>query len=163
MGNVSKVFGYTAAGIDTNILEPKLKYLYDMRLLTDTEGLFRGDETIRPRGSMFAAKAEIERTRALEFLQLTGNPIDMQILGPQGRALVLGEVAEHLGFDHNRIAEAMRNQAVAPAPVPGAPEPGQGQPGTPGNIPAPGPAGPPRVAEGLDNAQRTAGAGQTVG
>lgn len=161
MGNVSKVFGYTAQNIDEGILVPKLKYLYDLKLLTDDTGMFRGDESVRPRGATFAAKAEVERTRALEFLQLTANPIDLQIVGPQGRALVLSEVAEHLGFDHNRLALAMQEQARAPQQVPGGPGTEKAVPAN--NQSAPGTEGPPRVNEGLDNAQRTAGAGGTVG
>jgi hypothetical protein len=161
MGNVSKVFGFTAKSVDDNVLVPVLKYLYDLQLLTDQSGMFRGDETIRPRGSTFAAKAEIERTRALEFLQLTANPIDLQIIGPQGRGLVLSEVAEHLGFDHNRLAEAIRQQMTSPQQVPGGPG---GEAAAPANNqPAPGAEGPPRVSEEQDNRFRTSGAGQAVG
>jgi hypothetical protein len=155
MGNVAKVFGYTAGGIDKSVLDPKLQYLYTMKLLSDDTGMFRGDETIRARGAIFAAKSEVERTRALEFLQLTANPIDMGIIGPQGRALVLSEVAEHLGFDHNQLALAIRAQAQAPQTPPGAGEEGQGPPGQQPS--SGGMDGPPRVAEGIDNQQRTGG------
>jgi hypothetical protein len=46
------------------------------------------------------------RQRQLEFLQLTANPIDMQIIGPKGRAHVLKSVSQGIGMDGDEIVPA---------------------------------------------------------
>jgi hypothetical protein len=157
MSNVGKMIKHSAAGIDNRVIGPTLQYHYDQTLLTDTTGTFRGDEKIRTRGVEAASKAETDRMRTLEFLQITGNPIDMQILGLPGRATILADVAEHMGFNGEQLAELMRaqikmqQQQAAAAPPPG--EETQ-QPPDASQQPGPG-GGAGRVAEGQDNKQRT--------
>jgi hypothetical protein len=46
---------------------------------------------------------ETDRARRLEFLQMTANPIDMGIVGPDGRAKVLRSIADDLGMDGEEI------------------------------------------------------------
>jgi hypothetical protein len=98
MQNAGKVLQSVAANVDTDIFAPALQKLYDTVLLTDETGRLRGDEQIQVRGVTFASQRETERTRMLEFLQLTGNPIDAQIVGTQGRAELLREVADRIGL-----------------------------------------------------------------
>jgi len=50
-------------------------------------------------GVTTAIQREQDRVRQLEFLQLTANPIDAPIIGPERRASLLREVAQHLGMD----------------------------------------------------------------
>jgi hypothetical protein len=75
---------------------------------------------------------------------MTGNPIDMGIIGPDGRAEVLREVADALGMDHASIVPdaetlkaqqeaAQRQQMMQPGGVPPNQQQGPGsaqQPGT---------------------------------
>lgn len=92
--------------------------------------------------------------RQLEFLQLTANPIDMSIIGPEGRANVLRSVASNLGLEHERtvpddedmMARMMMAQQQQQA-VPGQPGQPGAQPGNPQQMPAPeqGRAGPEQV------------------
>lgn len=103
MNNASKVMQNVAYNIDSNILSPLLQQLYDMVMLTDTSGLLRGDEDIDVRGVTTAVQKEQDRVRQLEFLQLTGNPIDMQIMGIPGRATILRSIAETLGLDPEKV------------------------------------------------------------
>ncbi len=72
-------------------------------LLTDESERLQGDEQVRVRGVVFANQRETERARLLEFMQLTSNPIDTQIVGMEGRAEMLREVAERIGLDHVQI------------------------------------------------------------
>lgn len=102
MGNAAKTLQNVAASIDRDVMEPLLQSLYDMIMLT-MPGIFRGDEQIVAKGVNYAVKREQDRMRQLEFLQLTGNPIDMQIVGPEGRANVLRSVASNLGLDHEKV------------------------------------------------------------
>lgn len=98
MSNASKILQTVAANIDRDVMEGLLQSLFDMILLTDTTGLLTGEEDIRVRGVNVAIQKETQRARQLEFLQVTGNPIDTQIMGPKGRATVLREVATTLGM-----------------------------------------------------------------
>ena len=103
MENAGKVLQSVAANIDTDIFSPLLQRLYDTVLLTDESGRLRGDEQVRVRGVVFANQRETERARLLEFMQLTANPIDTQIIGMEGRSELLREVADRIGLDHVQI------------------------------------------------------------
>jgi hypothetical protein len=49
-------------------------------------------------GVTVAIQRETQRSRQLEFLQITANPIDTAIMGPEGRAAVLRTVSEGIGM-----------------------------------------------------------------
>jgi hypothetical protein len=103
MSNSSKILQTVAANIDRDILEGVLGALYDMILLTDQSGLLTGEESVRVLGVQVAMQKETQHARQLEFLQLTGNPVDLQIIGPKGRAAVLRPVADNLGLKGAQI------------------------------------------------------------
>lgn len=155
MGNASKILQTVAANIDRDVMNPLLLMLYDMLMLTDTSGVFTGDENIRVMGVNVAVQRETQRVRQLEFLQITANPMDAQIIGIPGRAKVLRSVASEIGLDGEGVvppddeleasikqvqdmqgsaaaAEAQGAQAAAPeregGPPRGAPPGGGGPP-----------------------------------
>jgi len=103
MNNTSKVQQMVAANIDNDIFKPMLHQMYDMIMLTDAQGTFRGDENIQVRGVTMAVQKDTDRMRRLEFLQIVANPVDMQILGPTGRANILRHLAEDLGLPEEDI------------------------------------------------------------
>lgn len=119
MGNASKILQTVAANIDRDVLEPALHQLFDMLLLTDRSGLLTGEEMIRVMGVNVAIQRETQRSRQLEFLQITANPVDVQIVGPKGRAAVLRSVAQTIGLDGHKVVpsdedlETMQKQAAA--------------------------------------------------
>tara|TARA_R110000772_G_scaffold51809_5_gene118873 strand:+ start:771 stop:2807 length:2037 start_codon:yes stop_codon:yes gene_type:complete len=146
MQNAGKVLQSVAANIDADIFAPLLQKLYDTVLLTDEEGRLQGDESIRVRGVVFANQRENERTRMLEFLQMTANPIDSQIVGMEGRAELLREIADRIGLEGVQIVpdkETVKQQQAQQAQAP--------QGATPGGKPPPE-AG--AVDEGLKGAAR---------
>lgn len=102
MGSAAKTLQNVAASIDRDVMRPMLEELYDMIMLT-MPGIFRGDENINVKGVNHAVKREQDRMRQLEFLQITANPFDMGIIGPQGRATVLRSVSQNLGLEHERV------------------------------------------------------------
>jgi hypothetical protein len=103
MGNASKILQSVAANIDRDIFLPLLSELFDMLMLTDDTGVLRGDESIRVMGVNVAVQRETQRSRQLEFLQITANPMDAEIVGPRGRASVLRSVAQTIGLDGETI------------------------------------------------------------
>lgn len=127
MGNASKILQTVAANIDNDVLDPLLDGLYDIIMLTDTSGLLTGSEQVRVLGATVAAQRETLRARQLEFLQLTNNPTDIQIMGPKGRAEVLRSVSRDIGIDGAKIVpsaddmEQQQKQAAAIADAQGTP------------------------------------------
>jgi hypothetical protein len=124
--------------VDANVLSPMLRKLYTFNMLFDEDDSIKGDAEVMARGAISLMQLETLQLRRNEFLQATANAIDSQIVGPEGRAEILREVAKGLEMDVNRIVprrgEVMGGQGL-PA-TPGAP---QGTP-TPsgGAIPPPG-------------------------
>lgn len=130
MGNASKILQTVAANIDRDVMEPALSMLYDMVMLTDTTGLLNGDENIRVMGVNVALQRETQRIRQLEFLQITANPLDAQIVGVPGRAKILRSVASEIGLDGEGIVPpddelaAMQGGPAGPGGQPQGEQPG---------------------------------------
>ena len=103
MGNASKILQTVAANIDRDVLDPLLTQLFDMLMLTDQSGMLTGQEQVRVMGVNVAIQRETQRARQLEFLQITANPLDAQIVGPRGRAAVLRSVSQTIGLDSASI------------------------------------------------------------
>ena len=156
MDNASKVMQNVAANVDDDILTPCIEGLYEMVMMSDVGPSLKGDETIVVKGVTVAVQKETDRMRKLEFLQMTANPMDMQIMGVLGRAAVLEDVAEELGMEGKKVVpspeelekkEAQAQQAMA------------AQGGAPGGSPAaagPQPGRDPAMAarEGQENVTR---------
>ena len=147
MGNAAKILQTVAANIDNDVIEPSITELYDMVMLTDQTGILRGDESIKVLGVNVAVQRETQRQRQLEFLQISANPIDAQIMGVRGRANVLRAVSEGIGLQGTDVVPpddeiAAKEQAAAQAGPPGGGPPG-GPPGPPGGGPPGPPGGPP--------------------
>lgn len=144
MNNASKVLQMVAANVDRDCITPLLQQLYDMVMLTDETGMFRGDESIRVRGVDVAVQRETNRQRQIEFMQATANPFDIDIIGRKGRASLLRSVSETLGLDGEEIVptedelveqEKQRQIMAQQQAMMGAP------PGAPGAIPSQPPKG----------------------
>lgn len=128
MGNASKILQTVCANIDEDVVNPCIRELLDIVLMTDTSGLLTGEEEVVPKGVAVAVQRETLRQRQLEFLQLTANPIDMQIIGPKGRASVLRAVSTGIGLEGEQIVpsveemdsqQQMAQQLAATQGVPG--------------------------------------------
>ena len=111
MGNASKILQTVAANIDRDVVSPCLTALHDMLMLTDTSGMLTGEESIEVLGVNVAVQRETQRSRQLEFLSVTANPIDAQIMGPAGRAVVLRNVAQGIGIEGDDIIPSEQDLA----------------------------------------------------
>jgi hypothetical protein len=82
--------------IDADIFRPVVKrqFLYNMRY--DPDESIKGDVEIVAKGAINLAVKETVNVRRVEFLNATANPIDIEIMGPSGRAAILREVAKGL-------------------------------------------------------------------
>jgi len=119
IGNASKVIKQVLSGIDNNIFTPLLErqYYYNMRYSEDQD--LKGDVRVVARGAISLQVKEAAQMHRNTFLQATANPIDMEIIGLDGRAAVLRETAKNLDLNVNKIVptvEAMKaKQAIAAA------------------------------------------------
>ncbi len=98
IGNANKSLQSVAENIDIDVFKPMLEQLYDFVMLTDPDGVLRGDEQIVVKGVRRVMKQESDRVRQIEFLQMTANSLDAPILGTK-RANVLQQVANNMGLD----------------------------------------------------------------
>jgi hypothetical protein len=136
MGSAGKAIRQVVMHIDADVIKPNVtrQYVYNMRYDEDED--IKGDLVVMPRGAINLAMKETMNVRRLEFLTATANPIDLEIMGKEGRAAVLREVSKGLQMPTDDIvpsrekAAAMdRIAAAAQAAVP------QGAPGGPGGAP----------------------------
>jgi hypothetical protein len=105
MGNAQKVLQTVAANVDIDVMRGVLSSLYDMIMLTDKTGILSGDEQIKVNGVVVALQRETEHQKQLQFLQITANPIDIQIIGNVGRARVLRSLAAGLGLPDDIVPD----------------------------------------------------------
>lgn len=140
MGNAAKIIKQVAHNIDNDIVGETIRALYDIVMVADAGVNLRGDEKIVVYGVSAVAARETERVRQLEFLNITANPLDFEIVGMRGRARILRALATSLGLDsegspvptdeelverEKQKAEAARMaQMAAQAQGDGAPAPG---------------------------------------
>jgi hypothetical protein len=89
--------------IDTKVLSPMLTQLYQFNMEFEDDDSIKGDAQVVARGAVALMQIETLQLRRNEFLQATANPLDSQIVGAEGRAEILREVAKDLGMDVNRV------------------------------------------------------------
>ena len=142
MGNAGKAIKQVVANIDIGIMTPLLERLYDHNMEYSDDPELKGDVQVIARGAESLVSTEAAQLRRTEFLQATANPIDAQIVGIQGRAAILREVAKGLDMDIDRVVppvsqmkeKAVEAQMQAQQAQGGAPNPMQPN----GSPPAPG-------------------------
>jgi hypothetical protein len=96
MGAAGKGIRQVVMHIDNDIIRPivRRQFIYNMRY--DEDESIKGDVEIVARGATTLAVKETVNVRRLEFLNATANPLDSQIIGLDGRAAILREVARGL-------------------------------------------------------------------
>lgn len=103
MGAAGKSIRQVVSYIDNDIVKPIVmaQFIYNMRF--DPDESIKGDAYCEPMGAVNLAVKETAEVRRIEFLNATTNPIDFQIMGPEGRAAILREVSKSLQMPHSEI------------------------------------------------------------
>ena len=120
MDNASKGIKQAIANID-KIVSGIVQRLYLHNMMFDQDPYIKGDFKVVAKGAIGLLHKETLQMRRNEFLMATANPIDAQIVGPEGRAYILREAARGLQMDTNKIVpdqntfEEQRIQAAAQA------------------------------------------------
>lgn len=154
MGAAGKSIRQVVSYIDNDIVKPVVtaQFIFNMQL--DPDESIKGDAFCEPRGAVNLAVKETAEVRRVEFLNATSNPIDFQIMGPEGRAAVLREVSKSLQMPEEEIvpsrtklqikmqqgqmAQMMEGTGKPSTQLPG---PGSATPTLPDGSPAGGAAG----------------------
>ena len=131
MGSAGKGIRQVVMHIDSDVIKPIVyrQYVYNMRY--DPDESIKGDAQIVAKGAVNLAVKETINVRRVEFLNATANEFDMGIIGPQGRAALLREVAKGLQMPVDDIVPSREKLATAERASAAAqqmPAPGGGQP-----------------------------------
>ena len=133
MGAAGKGIRQVVMHIDTDVVKPIVmrQFVYNMRY--DEDESIKGDVQVIAKGAINLAVKETVNIRRIEFLNATANSVDMEILGKDGRAAILREVAKGLQMPVDEVipsreksgyqtqiqtratAAAVQQQAQAPA------------------------------------------------
>jgi hypothetical protein len=103
IGNASKQIKQTISSIDIHVIGPSVERAYHWLMQYDPDAELKGDLKIVARGALSLVTKEAAQVRRNEFLQFTGNPIDMQILGLEGRAELLREASKALNINPDKV------------------------------------------------------------
>jgi hypothetical protein len=104
MDNAAKGIKQAIATIDRAVAGV-VKRLYIHNMMFDQDEYIKGDFQVVAKGAMGLIAKEQISLRRNEFLQATANPVDLQIVGMEGRAYLLREVAKTLQMDTDKIVK----------------------------------------------------------
>tara|TARA_R100000329_G_scaffold53036_1_gene48665 strand:+ start:46 stop:2091 length:2046 start_codon:yes stop_codon:yes gene_type:complete len=110
MGSAGKGIRQVVMHIDSDVIKPVVhrQFVYNMRY--DEDESIKGDVEILPRGAINLAVKETVNVRRIEFLNATANEIDMDIVGKEGRAAILREVAKSLQMPVDEIVPSREKE-----------------------------------------------------
>jgi hypothetical protein len=110
MDNAAKGIKSAIMNID-KIVEMVVHKFYIHNMMYNPDPFIKGDFKVISRGAMGMLAKEQIQVRRNEFLAATNNPVDLQIIGVEGRAYLLRELANGLNMDTDKLVptvDAMR-------------------------------------------------------
>ena len=122
MGAATKAIKSVIANIDDGLIEPMVRQLFRYAMLYHPDESIKGDVRVVAKGASALLVREQAQVRRNEFLQITNNPTDVEIMGLARRADLLRSTAETLSLDPDQIAptraqfeqqQAAQQQAMA--------------------------------------------------
>lgn len=102
MDNAAKGIKSAVASID-RVVQGVVSKLYVHNMMYSPDPYIKGDFRIVAKGAMGLIAREQLQIRRNEFLTATANQMDMQIVGMEGRAYLLRELARGLQMDTDKI------------------------------------------------------------
>jgi len=96
MGHATKSMKLLAQTLENNLLVPQLERAYTLNKLYNPEFPITADLRVVARGASGVMQKDALQIRRNEFLAATANPVDVGLVGPVGRALMLREQAREL-------------------------------------------------------------------
>jgi len=140
ISNATKQVKQTLSSMDIRVIEPSVERAYQHVMRHDNKARLKGDLQTKARGATSLIAKESAQVRLNEFLVGTANPIDMQILGLDGRAELLRHAVKRLDVNSERVVPSVSKvkalqaqQQQAQMAAQGGTNPNGSQPKPPGN------------------------------
>jgi len=118
--SVAKGVKEIVAQIDSEIVVKAIEQLYTFNMLYDDDQSIKGDAKVRARGATALIAKDQQLQMRQQFLAQTANPVDLSIVGREGRATVLREIAKSLDLSEEIVPDAAtlreRDQNQPPPP-----------------------------------------------
>lgn len=130
MNATSKGIKEVVRRLDINVIEPMITALYNSAMIDpEVADDLKGDAKVKARGSDALMHKEATAMRQIEFMQMTLNPVDQELIGVEGRLEMLEIAAKNSDFPTDRIVpsfeEFQQRQMANAQPV----NDQEGQPG----------------------------------
>jgi hypothetical protein len=103
INNASKGIKLAISSIDSDVLKPIIEETFTFNMLYDPDPTIKGDAQIVARGATAMLTREQSQMRRAEFLGMTNNPIDLELMGPEGRIEVLRASADLLDLNTDKV------------------------------------------------------------
>lgn len=162
MTNASKGIRHVIGHLDEGVIVTSVERQYEYNMLRSQDESVKGDLEAYATGTQNLVAKEQAQVRQTEFLQATANPIDMQILGVEGRAELLREVVKNLNLPTSKIVpdrKELERRIMQEAQAAIEAEMGGGEPGGPPGGGPPGGGAPPPQGRNAAPPARTNQAG----
>lgn len=139
MGGATRVMRTVARSLDDRVLRPMVERV--QRWVAQSDPTLAGDLQVVVRGATRLAADDTRHARLLELLTVTTNPVDMQLLGIDGRLRILQGLAEGLGLPYELVVPSPEQVRMAQATAQASAQTGQlspaGSPSAPTTRPNP--------------------------
>lgn len=96
MANAAKGLRRAISNIDMNVIGPTVNDAFVNEMTYNPDETIKGDCVVTPRGAAAILIREAAQQRLIQFLGMTANPVDAQIIGAKYRAALLRETAATL-------------------------------------------------------------------
>lgn len=93
MNNAARGLRRAIANIDANVIGPTIKDTFTNEMVYNPDESIKGDNIVVPRGAAAILIRESAQQRRIQFLGMTANPIDAQLIGGKYRLALLRETA----------------------------------------------------------------------
>lgn len=120
LNSAAKGLRRAIASIDNGVIAPTIYDCFVNEMLYNPDESIKGDCVIVPRGAAAILIKESAQQRRAQFLAMTANPIDLEIIGTRGRASLLRETAAAMELPVDEVVPSeeeleRREQAKAQA------------------------------------------------
>ena len=102
MDNAAKGIKSAIGQVD-KVVQMVVNRFYIHNMMYNPDPYIKGDFKVVAKGAMGLLAQEAIQVRRNEFLASTNNPVDMQIVGVEGRAYLLREIAKGLQMDTDKL------------------------------------------------------------
>lgn len=110
VGNASKMIKQLLGSLDLHIISKSVERTFQWIMQYQPEAKLAGDLQVKARGALSLVTKESAQVRINEFLARTGNPIDLQIMGIEGRAELLRHAVKTLDVNTDKVIPSATTQ-----------------------------------------------------